>query len=183
MNFPTWLRWTIFIIIVFTSLILPLTLFEGPLSTYGETVLDWAGNNELFIAIVVIIALTADVLLPVPNGLTNTLAGISLGWALASFVVWIGLNFGACVGYILGRFAARPLAKKMISEGLCSPAKIIFEIENFAVAYPNAISIVNLKDGCLDGNFDTIVRAFSGYPNSTSNSAFLALKDAILLEE
>ena len=51
-----------------------------------------------------------------PNGLTNTLAGISLGWALASFVVWIGLNFGACVGYILGRFAARPLAKKMISE-------------------------------------------------------------------
>ena len=51
-----------------------------------------------------------------PNGLTNTLAGISLGWALASFVVWIGLNFGACVGYFLGRFAARPLAKKMISE-------------------------------------------------------------------
>ena len=67
MNFPTWLRWTIFIIIVFTSLILPLTLFEGPLSAYGETVLDWAGNNELFIAIVVIIAFTADVLLPVPN--------------------------------------------------------------------------------------------------------------------
>ena len=116
MKFPTWLRWTIFAIILFTSLILPLTLFEGPLSNYGETVLDWAGNNELFIAIVVIIALTADVLLPVPNGLTNTLAGISLGWALASFVVWIGLNFGACVGYILGRFAARPLAKKMISE-------------------------------------------------------------------
>lgn len=116
MKFPTWLRWTIFAIILFTSLILPLTLFEGPLSNYGETVLDWAGNNELFIAIVVIIALTVDVLLPVPNGLTNTLAGISLGWALASFVVWIGLNFGACVGYILGRFAARPLAKKMISE-------------------------------------------------------------------
>ena len=72
MKFPTWLRWTIFAIILFTSLILPLTLFEGPLSNYGETVLDWAGNNELFIAIVVIIALTADVLLPVPNGLTNT---------------------------------------------------------------------------------------------------------------
>ena len=28
----------------------------------------------------------------------------------------MGLNLGACVGYFLGRFAARPLAQKMISE-------------------------------------------------------------------
>ena len=60
------------------------------------------------------IALAADVFLPVPNGLTNTLAGASLGWALASVVVWIGLNLGAVFGYIVGRFAARPLAQKIV---------------------------------------------------------------------
>ena len=116
MKLPLWLRWTIFGVIVFTSLVLPLILFESPLSKYGEIALNWAGDNELLVSFVVIIALTADVILPVPNGLTNTLAGVSLGWMVASLVVWVGLNFGACVGYCLGRFAARPLAQKMISE-------------------------------------------------------------------
>tara|TARA_S200000501_G_scaffold56745_1_gene46873 strand:+ start:164 stop:805 length:642 start_codon:yes stop_codon:yes gene_type:complete len=116
MKLPLWLRWTVFGVIVFTSLVLPLILFESPLSKYGEIALNWAGDNELLVSFVVIIALTADVILPVPNGLTNTLAGVSLGWMVASLVVWVGLNFGACVGYCLGRFAARPLAQKMISE-------------------------------------------------------------------
>ena len=116
MKLPLWLRWTIFGVIVFTSLVLPLILFESPLSKYGEIALNWAGDNKLIVSFVVIIALTADVILPVPNGLTNTLAGVSLGWTVASLVVWTGLNLGACVGYFLGRFAARPLAQKMISE-------------------------------------------------------------------
>ena len=116
MKLPLWLRWTIFGVIVFTSLVLPLILFESPLSKYGEIALNWAGDNKLLVSFVVIIALTADVILPVPNGLTNTLAGVSLGWTVASLVVWTGLNLGACVGYFLGRFAARPLAQKMISE-------------------------------------------------------------------
>ena len=77
MKLPLWLRWTIFGVIVFTSLILPLILFESPLSKYGEIALNWAGDNEFLVSLVVIVALTADVILPVPNGLTNTLAGVS----------------------------------------------------------------------------------------------------------
>ena len=130
MKLPLWLRWTIFGVIVFTSLILPLILFESPLSKYGEIALNWAGNNELLVSLVVIVALTADVILPVPNGLTNTLAGVSLGWATASLVVWVGLNLGACVGYFLGRFAARPLAQKMISESDLSEAEK--SLQNFS---------------------------------------------------
>ena len=130
MKLPLWLRWTIFGVIVFTSLILPLILFESPLSKYGEIALNWAGDNELLVSLVVIVALTADVILPVPNGLTNTLAGVSLGWATASLVVWVGLNLGACVGYFLGRFAARPLAQKMISESDLSEAEK--SLQNFS---------------------------------------------------
>ena len=130
MKLPLWLRWTIFGVIVFTSLILPLILFESPLSKYGEIALNWAGDNELLVSLVVIVALTADVILPVPNGLTNTLAGVSLGWAIASLVVWAGLNLGACVGYFLGRFAARPLAQKMISESDFSEAEK--SLQNFS---------------------------------------------------
>lgn len=109
-------KWISFITVIITTLILPLIFFETSFVKYGEMALKWAGENSLYVSIVVISALTLDVFLPVPNGLTNTLAGISLGWAKASFVVWLGLNTGAILGYFVGRFAARPIAKKLIGD-------------------------------------------------------------------
>ena len=76
----------------------------------------WAKDNSFLISITVILALTADVFLPVPNGLTNTLAGVALGWPIASFVVWLGLNLGAIFGYCIGRFFGRPIAKFIVGE-------------------------------------------------------------------
>ena len=64
-----------------------MTFLETPLANYGEIALDCAGSNKLLISLIVILALTADVFLPVHNGLTNTFAGMSLGWATSSFVV------------------------------------------------------------------------------------------------
>ena len=108
------LKWLIFVIVFFTSIILPSIFLETSFSRYGEIGLVWAGENNFYTSLVVIIALTADVFMPVPNGLTNTLAGASLGWALASVIVWIGLNLGAVFGYLVGRYAARPLAEKIV---------------------------------------------------------------------
>ena len=110
-----WIKWIFFSTIILTSLVLPLTLLESTLSNYENTVLDWAGSNRILVSIMVIFALTADVILPVPNGITNTFAGMSLGWAISSVIVWIGLNLGATFAYTLGRFAGRPIAKKLVS--------------------------------------------------------------------
>ncbi len=107
-------KWLTFIAVFFTTIIIPAIFLESPLSRYGEIALAWAAENTIYTSIVVITALAADVFLPVPNGLTNTLAGASLGWVLASVVVWIGLNLGAIFGYLVGRFAARPLAQKIV---------------------------------------------------------------------
>jgi|TARA_B100001094_G_C18042367_1_gene725627 uncharacterized membrane protein YdjX (TVP38/TMEM64 family) len=115
MKTAIWIKWIFFSMIIFTSLVLPLALLEPSISNYENTALDWAGSNKLLISFIVILALTADVILPVPNGLTNTFAGMSLGWAISSVVVWIGLNLGATLAYALGRFAGRPIAKKLIS--------------------------------------------------------------------
>ena len=108
------LKWLTFIVVFFTTIIIPAIFLETPFSRYGEMALAWAGENTIYISILVMTALAADVFLPIPNGLTNTLAGASLGWALASIVVWIGLNLGAVFGYLVGRFAARPLAQKIV---------------------------------------------------------------------
>ena len=94
---------------------MPMTFLETPLANYSEVALDWAGSNKLLISLIVILALTADVFLPVPNGLTNTFAGMSLGWTTSSLVVWVGLNIGASIAYLLGRFAGRPIAKKLLT--------------------------------------------------------------------
>ena len=116
MNFPFWLRWFFFFIVLITTLIIPLILLEASFSIYGEEALAWSQGNLIATSFIVISALTADIFLPVPNGLTNTLAGVSLGWPLASLIVWIGMNFGCIFGYTAGRFAGRPLAKFIIGE-------------------------------------------------------------------
>ena len=110
-----WFKWIFFSTIILTYLVLPLTLLESTLSNYENTILDWAGSNKILVSVMVIFALTADVILPVPNGITNTFAGMSLGWAISSVIVWIGLNLGATFAYTLGRFAGRPIAKKLVS--------------------------------------------------------------------
>ena len=112
MNSP--MKWVMFGVVVITSIVLPALFLETSLSKYGSVALIWSGENKFYTSAVVVTALTADVFLPVPNGLTNTLAGASLGWPLASLVVWIGLNLGAFFGYLVGRYAARPLAQKMV---------------------------------------------------------------------
>ena len=109
-------KWISFITVIITTLILPIIFFETSLAKYGDIALKWAGENSLYVSLVVISALTLDVFLPVPNGLTNTLAGASLGWARASLVVWLGRNAGAILGYFVGRFAGRPIAKKTVGD-------------------------------------------------------------------
>lgn len=109
-------KWITFAIIFFTTILIPAFLLESSFTKLGEVALSWSQDNSFYISLVVIIALTLDVFLPVPNGLTNTLAGVALGWSLASLVVWIGLTLGAIFGYLVGRIAARPLAIKIVGE-------------------------------------------------------------------
>lgn len=68
-------------------------------------------------------------------------------------------------------------AKQMMDQGFCIPAKMIFEGENFEIASSYAMSIAELEDGCLDGDFESIVKAFADFPDITENSALMALKD------
>jgi membrane protein DedA with SNARE-associated domain len=84
MKIPLWIKWMFFSIIIFTSFVLPLALLEPSLASYGTIALDWAGSNKLLISFIVVLALAADVILPVPNGLTNTFAGRPLAKKIIS---------------------------------------------------------------------------------------------------
>ncbi|MEM8768412.1 MAG: VTT domain-containing protein [Pseudomonadota bacterium] len=114
---PTWSKWLIFVIVFITTIAIPALVLEGPAQAWGAEALAWAGDNPSQVSLLVVLALTADVMLPVPNGMTNTLAGAVLGWFWASVVVWLGLCLGTLFGYSVGRFAGRPLARRLVGAG------------------------------------------------------------------
>ena len=71
MNVFTLIKILGFIIIVLTSIILPLSLLESSIAELTDQFIKWSGNNQFLNSILVIFALAADVFLPIPNGVTT----------------------------------------------------------------------------------------------------------------
>ena len=105
MNVFTLIKILGFIIIVLTSIILPLSLLESSIAELTDQFIEWSGNNQFLNSILVIFALAADVFLPIPNGITNTFAGAILGFYLSIPVIWIGLTLGSIIGFSIGKYA------------------------------------------------------------------------------
>ena len=59
----TLLKFLSFILIVLTSIILPLSLLESSMADLTNEFIEWSGNNKLLNSILVILALAADVFL------------------------------------------------------------------------------------------------------------------------
>ena len=116
MRVLTFFKFFGFVIIFLTTILLPLSLLDSSLEDISKELTNWSGENKIFNSILVISALTADVFLPVPNGLTNTLAGAILGFYLSIPIIWIGLTLGSLVGFAIGKYAAKPFAKKLLSK-------------------------------------------------------------------
>ena len=116
MKVLTFFKFFGFVIIFLTTILLPLSLLDSSLEDISKELTNWSGENKIFNSILVISALTADVFLPVPNGLTNTLAGAILGFYLSIPIIWIGLTLGSLVGFAIGKYAAKPFAKKLLSK-------------------------------------------------------------------
>ncbi len=116
MKVLTFFKFFGFLIIFLTTILLPLSLLDSSLEDISKELINWSGENKIFNSILVISALTADVFLPVPNGLTNTLAGAILGFYLSIPIIWIGLTLGSLIGFAIGKYAAKPFAKKLLSK-------------------------------------------------------------------
>ena len=180
------------IIIVMTSIILPLSLLESSLQDIVDQITIWSGENIIFNSMLVIFALTADVFFPVPNGLTNTIAGAILGFYIAIPIIWIGLTSGAIVGFAIGKFAAKPIAKKILSESelkksqdlskkfgisillLSRPAPAFAEISTVAAGMSGMSWVTFLSVMIISNFFVAIIYALLGTAALTSQSVSLA---------
>ena len=175
-----------------TSIILPLSLLESSLQDITDQITIWSGENIIFNSLLVIFALTADVFLPVPNGLTNTIAGAILGFYIAISVIWIGLTLGAIVGFTIGKFAAKPIARKILSENelkksedlskkfgisillLSRPAPAFAEISTVAAGMTGMSWLTFLSVMIISNFFVATIYASIGTAALTSQSVSLA---------
>ena len=106
-------RWLMIIGLLAIVVGVPL-IFREEFIAISDRVLAAADERPFAAAAMIVAALTLDVFLPVPNGVTNTLAGAAFGFALGTFVIWLGLMGGSTAGYALGRWGARPLAARLL---------------------------------------------------------------------
>ena len=129
--------------------------------------------------------------LPVPNGLTNTLAGAILGFYLSIPVIWIGLTLGSLVGFAIGKYAAKPFAMKLLSKEdlerseeiskkfgigillISRPAPAFAEISTVAAGLAGMKTVTFLLVMILSNLLVSVVYAFIATAAITNQSASL----------
>lgn len=78
----------------------------------GEAVRNFESSQQLFVAIVAVLAV--DLFLPVPSSVVLTYGGMSLGILPATAAGCLGLLISSEIGYWLGRLGGRPIANRFI---------------------------------------------------------------------
>ena len=192
MNILTLLKILVIVIGVMTSIILPLSILESSIADLTLEFIEWSGKSKFLNSILVIAALTGDVFLPIPNGITNTFAGAILGFYLSIPVIWVGLTLGSIIGFIIGKYAAKSLAKKILSKEdlerseevekkfgvsillLARPAPALAEISTVAAGLAGMKWGIFLTAMIISNFLISIVYAFIGTAALTSQSASIA---------
>ena len=186
MNLLTLLKILGIVIVVMTSIILPLSMLESSIADLTAEFIEWSGESKFLNSILVIAALTGDVFLPIPNGITNTFAGAILGFYLSIPVIWAGLTLGSIIGFIIGKYAAKSLAKKILSREevakkfgvsillLARPAPALAEISTVAAGLAGMKWGTFLTAMIVSNLLVSVVYAFIGTAALASESASIA---------
>ena len=188
MNLLTLLKILGIVIVVMTSIILPLSMLESSMADLTAEFIEWSGESKFLNSILVIAALTGDVFLPIPNGITNTFAGAILGFYLSIPVIWAGLTLGSITGFIIGKYAAKSLAKKILSKEdlevakkfgvsillLARPAPALAEISTVAAGLAGMKWSTFLTVMIVSNLLVSVVYSFIGTAALASQSASIA---------
>ncbi len=106
-------------VIIVTLVMLPFLLAGDWFETAGDLLI--AKNPGVYLlSLIIIAALTLDVLLPVPSSLVALGAGTLIGGVWGFAVLFTGFMAGAYFGYYLGRYPGRFALARMTSPRTCA---------------------------------------------------------------
>lgn len=108
--------WLVLLTGLLALILVPFALLEAPLSAAVGGRLD--GDNGMLLTVAMVIgALVADILLPIPSSIVSVAAGALLGWLGGTLAVTAGMMLGAGVGYGLGRTVGPLLLPRILPVG------------------------------------------------------------------
>lgn len=107
-----WLRWSLLTGLVLASILIPFALWEEPITAFAARLLAPAAGRAT-LALVVVLLLASDVLLPIPSSFVSAGAVSLLGALQGGLTVALGMTLAAWLGYAIGRWGGEPLASRM----------------------------------------------------------------------
>ncbi|MFI4877149.1 MAG: TVP38/TMEM64 family protein [Blastopirellula sp. JB062] len=138
----TFFKWLFFIGLVLLAPILPLLFWEAE----AESLLvRWSERppSAPLTALLVFTLLAADIVLPVPSSVVNTLAGSQLGTFAAAIVCWAGMTTGATIAFGLARRYGDPIVRRYTKDSdVAGMRKVADRIGPWGIALTRALPIL-----------------------------------------
>jgi membrane protein DedA with SNARE-associated domain len=118
------MRWAVLWVILISVVLLPFVLFGEQFEAFG-TQITQSGTSRSLVAGAVFSLLALDVFLPVPSSIVSTGAGVLLGFALGTTVVWSGMMAGCLLGYAVGSRGSTAARKLVGEDGIARAADLV----------------------------------------------------------
>src|SRR5687768_6108937 len=111
------MRWALLWVLLIGLVLIPFFLFDRQFNALAAQITQ-SGTSRSVAAAGVFALLALDVFLPVPSSIVATAAGVLLGLAEGTAIVWAGMMAGCVLGYVVGVRAAGAAAWIVGSDNL-----------------------------------------------------------------
>lgn len=118
------MRWAVLWVILITIVLLPFLLFGEQFEEFGKHITQ-SDTSRWLVAAAVFSLLALDVFLPVPSSIVSTGAGVLLGFAAGTTVVWSGMMAGCLLGYAVGSRGSAAARRFVGEDGIARAAELV----------------------------------------------------------
>jgi uncharacterized membrane protein YdjX (TVP38/TMEM64 family) len=135
------MRWAILWILLIGMVLLPFLLFEQQFNDFAARVTA-SGTSRWIVAGAVFALLALDVFLPVPSSIVSTAAGMLLGFASGTTVVWSGMMTGCLLGYWVGARGSVAAKRLVGDDGLARAAALFNRYGDLTIVLCRPVPVI-----------------------------------------
>ncbi|MEO8484406.1 MAG: VTT domain-containing protein [Acidobacteriota bacterium] len=135
------MRWALISVLLLALILVPFFLFEDFFNTLAARFASGEGSSW-YAAVGIGGLLASDVVLPIPSSIVSAAAGVLLGFAGGTAVIWAGMTMSCGIGYWIGARSAGAARRFVGERGLARAAAIAQRYGSFAVVLCRPIPVL-----------------------------------------
>jgi membrane protein DedA with SNARE-associated domain len=121
--------------------LLPFLLFEHQFNEFAARVTA-GGTPRWLVAGAIFSLLALDVFLPVPSSIVSTAAGVLLGIATGTAVVWSGMMVGCLLGYWIGARGSGAAERLVGADGLARASTLFARYGDLTIVLCRPVPVI-----------------------------------------